>query len=434
MTAAAISGDLRQQSDRILNRAAWRLIPFMSLMYVVSFLDRVNISFAALTMNHDLGFSPEAYGFGAGIFFWGYFLFEVPSNLMLQRVGARFWMCRICVTWGLLSMLTAFVREPVSFSVLRFLLGAAEAGLYPGMVLYMTYWFPSSTRARFIALFLAGVPLSNVIGAPISGWLLGLSGHGLHGWQWMLILEGIPSLICGVATLWILPDGPDRAKWLSDAEKRIVAARLAAEPPGELHGLKQMLLDKRIWILMIPDFSIVIALYGLNLWQPQMIKAMGYTNIQTGFIVALPYLLAMAAMVGLGWSSDRSGERAGHVAFAALAGAIGMAGAVILIGDVAVIAALCLACCGMYAALAVFWTLPASMLRGTAAAAGLALLNSFSNLGGFFGPYLMGWAKQTTGDFTFGMLVLAAMLSLAAVSVLVIGHRFFPRLDSMGPS
>jgi ACS family tartrate transporter-like MFS transporter len=422
-----ISDSLRIQSDRILNRAAWHLIPFMMLMYVVSFLDRVNISFAALTMNHDLGFSPEAYGFGAGIFFWGYFLFEVPSNLMLQKVGARLWMCRICVTWGLLSMMTAFVKDPISFSVLRFLLGAAEAGLYPGMVLYMTYWFPSSTRARFIALFLAGVPLSNVIGAPISGWLLNLDGHGLKGWQWMLILEGIPSLLCGIATLWLLPDGPAKAKWLSDEEKQVVAARLAAEPPGALHGFKEMLFDKRIWILMIPDFSIVIALYGLNLWQPQMIKAMGYSNIQTGFIVALPYLLAMGAMVGLGASSDRSGERAGHVAFGAVAGALGMVGAVLLTNHAAIIVALCVACCGIYAALAVFWTLPTSLLRGTAAAGGLALLNSFSNLGGFFGPYLMGWARQATGNFTLGMVLLSGMLVLAACSVIVIGRVFFPR-------
>jgi ACS family tartrate transporter-like MFS transporter len=429
-----ISDELRLQSDRILSRAAWRLIPFMALMYVVSFLDRVNISFAALTMNHDLGFSPQAYGFGAGIFFWGYFLFEVPSNLLLQKVGARLWMCRICVTWGLLSMVTAFVKDAVSFSILRFLLGAAEAGLYPGMVLYMTYWFPSSTRARFIALFLAGVPLSVVIGGPISGFLLGVSGHGLHGWQWMLILEGIPSLVCGIAALWLLPDGPAKAKWLSDEEKRIVAARLAAEPPGALHGFKEMLLDKRIWILMIPDFSIVIALYGLNLWLPQMIKAMGYSNIQTGFVVALPYLLAMGAMVTLGYSSDRSGERAGHVAFGALTGAVGVAGAVLLTGHTAVIAALCLATCGIYAALAVFWTLPSSLLRGTAAAAGLALLNSFSNLGGFFGPYLMGWAKQTTGNFTLGMVLLSGMLVVAAVSVIVIGRRYFVRLDSVSPS
>jgi ACS family tartrate transporter-like MFS transporter len=424
----------KSEADAILRRAAWRLIPFMSLMYVASFLDRVNISFAALTMNRDLGFSPQAYGFGAGIFFWGYFLFEVPSNLMLQKVGARLWMCRICVTWGLLSMVTAFVTDPVSFSIVRFLLGAAEAGLYPGMLLYMTYWFPSSTRARFIALFLAGVPLSNVIGAPISGWLLGMSGHGLHGWQWMLILEGIPSLICGIAALWLLPEGPGRAKWLSADEKRIIAARLAAEPPGALHGFQEMLLDKRIWILMIPDFSIVIALYGLNLWQPQMIKAMGYTNIETGFIVALPYLLAMGAMVGLGVSSDRSGERAGHVAFGAFAGAIGMAGAVLSANHTAVFAFLCLACCGIYAALAVFWTLPSSLLRGTAAAAGLALLNSFSNLGGFFGPYLMGWAKQATGNFTLGMLLLSGMLVLAGVSVIVIGRAFFSQLDLRKPT
>jgi ACS family tartrate transporter-like MFS transporter len=415
-------------SDKVLARAAWRLIPFMSLMYVVSFLDRVNISFASLTMNHDLGFSHEAYGFGAGIFFWGYFLFEVPSNLALQKVGARLWMCRICVTWGLLSMVTAFVKDPVSFSVLRFLLGAAEAGLFPGMVLYMTYWFPASTRARFIAMFLAGVPLANVIGGPISGWLLGVEGHGLHGWQWMLVLEGIPSLLCGIATLWVLPDGPAKAKWLSQEEKNIIAARLAADSSvGALHGFKEMLLDTRIWILMIPDFSIVIGLYGLNLWQPQMIKAMGYTNIQTGFIISLPYLLAMGAMVALGWSSDKSGERAGHVAFGAFAGAAGMAGAVLLTNHAAIIASLCVACCGIYAALAVFWTLPSSLLRGTAAAAGLALLNSFSNLGGFFGPFLMGWARQTTGNFTLGMLVLSGMLVLAGFAVLVIGRTLFPR-------
>ena len=414
-------------SDRILSRAAWRLIPFMSLMYVVSFLDRVNISFAALTMNHDLGFSPEVYGIAAGIFFWGYFFFEVPSNLMLQKVGARLWMCRICVTWGVLSAAQAFVKDPISFSIVRFLLGAAEAGLYPGMVLYMTYWFPSSTRARFIALFLGGVPLSNVIGAPISGWLLGFSGHGLAGWQWMLILEGIPSLLCGIATLWMLPDGPAKAAWLSAEEKQIIATRLAAEPPGALHSFKETLLDPRIWLLMIPDFSIVIALYGLNLWQPQMVKALGYSNLETGFIVALPYLLAVGAMVALGASSDRSGERAGHVAFGAFAGALGMAGAVWTASHGLIILSFCIAASGIYAALAVFWTLPSSMLRGTAAAAGLALLNSFSNLGGFFGPYLMGWAKQQTGNFTLGMSLLAGMLVLAAISVLWIGRRFFPQ-------
>jgi ACS family tartrate transporter-like MFS transporter len=422
MTAAELV-----RSDRILARAAWRLIPFMALMYVVAFLDRSNISFAALQMNRELGFSPQVYGNAAGIFFLGYFLFEVPSNLALQKVGARIWMCRICISWGLLSMLTAFCKEPVSFCIVRFLLGAAEAGLYPGMILYMTYWFPQSTRARFIALFLGGVPLSAVIGSPLSGWLLGVSGHGLSGWQWMMVLEGIPSLLCGLATLWVLPDSPMKAKWLSADEKQIITTRLAAEPPGALHGLKEMLLDKRIWLLMIPDFSIVIALYGLNLWQPQMVSAMGYSNIQTGFIVALPYLLAMGAMVALGWSSDKSGERAGHVAFGAMAGAAGMLGAVLFTSHALIILSLCLACCGIYAALAVFWTLPSALLRGTAAAGGLALLNSFSNLGGYFGPFLMGWAKQETGNYLLGMALLSAMLVLAAVSVVVIGRAFFSR-------
>lgn len=416
---------MNKPADAILARAALRLIPFMAVMYVASFLDRVNISFAALTMNRDLGFSPEVFGFGAGIFFWGYFLFEVPSNLMLQRVGARLWMCRICVTWGLLSMVTAFVRDPIGFSVLRFLLGAAEAGLYPGMVLYMTYWFPSDTRARFIALFLAGVPLANVIGGPISGWLLDVSGHGLHGWQWMLILEGVPSLVCGIAALWLLPNGPNDVKWLTAEEKAILAARLAQEPPGALHGFWEMIADRRIWLLMIPDFSIVIALYGLNLWQPQMIKAMGYSNVEVGFLVALPYLLAAVAMVVWGMFSDRVGKRAGPVALAAFAAAIGMLAAGWSGNPIVVLAAICLAACGIYAALAVFWTLPSALLRGTAAAGGLALLNSFSNLGGFFGPYLMGWAKQATGDFTLGMTVLAGMLVLAGVSVLMIGRAFF---------
>jgi len=413
------------EADRIFARAAWRLIPFMMLMYVVSFLDRVNIGFAALTMNRDLGFSPQVYGFASGIFFFGYFIFEVPSNLALEKVGARRWMCRICVTWGVLSMLTAFAKGAVVFCILRFLLGAAEAGLYPGMVLYMTYWFPQATRARFIALFLAGVPLANVIGGPLSGWLLGLNAAGLHGWQWMLLLEGIPSLLCGVLTLWVLPDRPATAAWLTPEEKQIVHQRLAAEPAGALHGFWEMLADRRIWLLMIPDFSIVIALYGLNLWLPQMIKAMGYSNLQTGFIVAIPYLLSMIAMVLLGIASDRSGRRAGPVAFAAFAGAAGVAGAALLSGNLAIIAAFCLASCGIYAALAVFWTLPTAILRGTAAAGGLALLNSFSNLGGFFGSTLMGWLKQQSGTYCLGLEALTGMLVLGGISVLVIGRKFF---------
>ncbi len=417
------------RADAILARAARRLIPVMAAIYVASFLDRVNISFAALTMNHDLGFSEEVFGIGAGIFFLGYFFFEIPSNLMLEKFGARMWMCRIMVSWGLISMATAFVQGPTSFYVLRFLLGLAEAGLYPGMILYMTYWFPQATRARFIALFLAAVPAASVIGAPISGWLLGLEG-GLHGWQWMLLLEGIPSLLLGAVILWLLPDRPAHAAWLSNEEKAILAARLVADrlndaKLGAITGFWEMLADRRIWILIIPDFSIVIGLYGMGLWMPQMIKVLGFSNLETGFLVALPYFASMIAMVVLGLSSDRAGERVWHVAGAAFAGALGLLGAVLLHNPVLIIASFCLAASGIYGALAVFWTLPTAILRGMAAAGGLALLNSFANLGGFFGPYLMGWLKQTTGDYIVGMSLLAAMLTFAGIATLVIGRVFF---------
>jgi ACS family tartrate transporter-like MFS transporter len=421
------------EADALLRRAAWRLIPVMGLMYVVSFLDRVNIGFAALTMNRDLGFSSAVYGLGSGIFFLGYFLFEVPSNLMLEKVGARAWMCRIMVTWGLLSMACAFVQGPLSFYVLRFLLGAAEAGLYPGMILYMTYWFPQATRARFIALFLAAVPAASVIGAPISGWLLGFEG-ALHGWQWLLLLEGVPSVLLGIGVLWLLPNGPATASWLNEREKQILQARLAAEPPGALHGFLEMLSDKRIWIFIIPDFSIVIGLYGLGLWMPQIMKAQGFSNQETGFLVALPYLIAMAAMVAAGISSDRRGERIFHVAGSALMAAAGLLGAALLRNPVLVILSFCVASIGIYAALAVFWTLPTAILRGTAAAGGLALLNSFANLGGFFGPSLMGWLKQQTGDYALGLEALAGMETLAAVSVVLIGRAFFRKLDLASPN
>jgi ACS family tartrate transporter-like MFS transporter len=419
------------RADVILRKAAWRLIPLMMLMYVVSFLDRVNIGFAALQMNQDLGLSDQQYGFAAGIFFWGYFLFEVPSNLMLQKAGARIWMCRIMVTWGLLSMATAFSQGVVSLSILRFALGAAEAGLYPGMILYMTYWFPQATRARFIALFLAAVPLSNVIGAPLSGWLLGLEGY-FRGWQNMLLIEGFPSVLLGLAVLWLLPNGPGEAKWLTPDEKQVIAERLDEDRRndtalGTVHGFWDMLKDKRVWILMIPDFSIVIGLYALGLWMPQMVKAMGFSNIETGWLVALAYFTAIAAMVLLGLSSDRKGERAGHVAFAAVAGAGGLVGAALFQNPVLVIACFCLAASGIYGALAVFWTLPTALLRGTAAAAGLALINSFANLGGFFGPYVTGYLRALTGDYVLGLLVMAGMLGVAAISVLLIGKAYFPR-------
>jgi len=408
---------------RVFAKAAQRLIPFMGLLYVVAFLDRVNVGFAALTMNKDLGFSPEVYGFGAGIFFFGYFLFEVPSNIILEKLGARLWICRIMLTWGAVSMATAFVTDATGFYVVRFLLGAAEAGFFPGMVLYLTYWFPSATRARFIALFLAAVPLANVIGGPISGYLLGVEGHlQLRGWQWLFLLEGLPSVVLGLAVLVWMPDRPAKARWLSDEEKTVAIAALAQEPQREHTRFFPMLRDRRVWLLSIPDFGIVLALYGLNLWLPQIVKEMGFTNIETGFVVAVPYVVSMAVMVLWGMSSDARGERIWHIVAAALLGAAGLVGAAFAHSSLGVLIALTIAAAGIYAALSVFWTLPTSFLGGTAAAGGIALINSISNTGGFFGPYIMGWLKQHTGSYSAGLGVLSVGLIVAAILIVAIGR------------
>jgi ACS family tartrate transporter-like MFS transporter len=414
---------METEAGRVFARAARRLIPFMALLYVVSFLDRVNVGFAALTMNKDLAFSPDVYGFGAGIFFFGYFLFEVPSNIILEKVGARLWICRIMLTWGIVSMATAFVQGAFSFYVVRFLLGLAEAGFFPGMVLYLTYWFPTATRARFIALFLAAVPLASVVGGPVSGFILGVEGHfHLHGWQWLFLLEGLPSVLLGLAVLVWMPDRPSKASWLSDREKTVVEAVLAREQSGTHTKLLPMLSDPRVWLLAVPDFGIVLGLYGLNLWLPQMVKEMGFSNLETGFVVAAPYLVSSVVMVLWGMSSDARNERVWHISSAALLGAAGLVGAALLHSPVAVLISLTIAACGIYAALAVFWTLPTSFLGGTAAAGGIALINSISNTGGFFGPYLMGWLKSHTGGYSAGLGVLAAALVIAAILVVVIGR------------
>ncbi|HEY0300624.1 MAG TPA: MFS transporter [Rhizomicrobium sp.] len=409
--------------NKVFAKAAWRLIPFMVLLYVVAYLDRVNVGFAALTMNQDLSLTPEIFGFGSGIFFFGYFLFEVPSNVILEKVGARVWICRIMLTWGVVSMATAFATGPLSFYILRFLLGVAEAGFFPGMVLYLTYWFPSAVRARLIALFLAAVPLANVVGAPTSSVILGMEGfHHLHGWQWLFLIEGLPSVLLGLLVLRWLPNGPKDAKWLDEEERDVIAAALAAEPVHAHTRLLPMLRDPRVWLLAIPDFGIVLALYGVNIWLPQIVKEMGFSNLETGFIGAAPYLAAVFVMVAWGLSSDARRERVWHVASAALLGAAGLVGAALFQSHLAVLLSLAVAVCGTYAALAVFWTLPPSFLGGTAAAGGIALINSISNLGGFFGPAVMGWLKGLTGSFSAGIGVLALGMIGAAILVVAIGR------------
>ena len=408
--------------ENIFTRIAWRIIPFMGLLYVVNFLDRVNVGFAALTMNHDLGLGAEAFGVGAGIFFLGYFFFEVPSNVILEKVGARLWMFRIMFTWGLVSMAMAFAQGPWSFYGLRFLLGIAEAGFFPGMMLYLTYWFPQSQRAKYNSLFFAAIPLSSALGSPLSGYILGFDGfQGLHGWQWLFLLEGLPSCALAFAVLFVLPDKPARAKFLTDAEKQFVATTLAREATSPA-SLWAGLSDRRVWILAVTDIGIIIALYGLGLWLPQIVKAMGFSNLETGFVVALPYVASTIAMILWARSSDTLRERVWHVAIPALFASASLIAAGFLGANLWAILALTGASIGIYAALVTYWTLPPSFLGGTAAAGGIAFINSVGNLGGFFGPTLMGWLKQSTGGYAAGMFVLAGFLIVPAVVVVLLGR------------
>ncbi|HVZ69342.1 MAG TPA: MFS transporter [Rhizomicrobium sp.] len=408
--------------EKIFTKIAWRLIPFMGLLYVVNFLDRVNVGFAALTMNRDLGLGAEAFGVGAGIFFLGYFFFEVPSNVILERVGARLWIFRIMFSWGLVSMAMAFAQGTWSFYGLRFLLGVTEAGFFPGMMLYLTYWFPQSERAKFNSLFFAAIPLSSALGSPLSGFILGFDGAmGLHGWQWLFLLEGLPSCVLAFAVLAFMPNGPASARFLDNSEKHFVLQRLAEEAPPR-KGLRSGLGDWRVWVLAVTDIGIILPLYGLNLWLPQIVKAMGFTNLETGFVVAFPYAASTIGMILWARSSDLSRERVWHVAIPVLFASASLAAAALLGAHVAAVIALTAASIGIYAALVTYWTLPPSFLGGTAAAGGIAFINSVGNLGGFFGPALMGWLKQSTGGYEAGMFVLAAFLVAPAIVVVLLAR------------
>lgn len=419
------------EDDRLYRKVSRRIIPFMMILYLFAFLDRVNIGFAALTMNKDLGFTPYIYGWGAGIFFLGYVLFEVPSNVVLEKVGARLWICRIMVTWGLVSSAMAFVDGVWSFYALRFLLGVAEAGFLPGMIFYLTYWFPAARRAKFVALFMAAVPLASAVGAPVSSLILGIDGVlGFKGWQWLFILEGVPSCILGLVVLAVLPDRPARAAWLTDDEKTAIEERLrrdrALNPNPVHHALWPALLDRRVLLLSLVYLGIVIGLYGIGLWLPQIVKAMGFTNLQVGLIIAVPYLASAGAMLLWGRSSDRRKERVWHVALPALLSAAGFIGSIYLDSIILQLCALGVASIGIYSALGPFWTMPSMFLGSVGAAGGIALINSIGNLGGFLGPYLVGWIKEATGSFTTGMAVLAAGLIGAAVIALALGRILQP--------
>ncbi|HET7468315.1 MAG TPA: MFS transporter [Gemmatimonadales bacterium] len=426
----APGGDL---SSATLARVSRRLIPFLLLLYILNFLDRVNVGFAALEMNRDLGFGPEVYGFGAGVFFLGYCLFEVPSNLVLYRTGARLWIARIMVTWGLAASAMMVVHTAWGFYGLRFLLGVAEAGFFPGIIFYLTYWFPAPERARAYAWFLAAIPVCGVIGGPISGALLGLDGRlGLQGWQWLFVLEGVPSVLVGIAVLRLLPDRPRNARWLRPEQRAWLEARLEAERqqdaalhaggPSHAASLRHALADPAVWWLGVSYFLLIVPLYGFALWLPQLIKASGsYTNFEVGVITAIPYAVAAIGMVLVGRRSDRTGERYFHLATPALAGAVGLLAVTRAGSPVLLVAALSLTAFGVLGWLGPFWALPTAFLREQAAAGGIALINSMGAVGGFVGPYLLGRVKQSTGEFKAGLLLLAG--SLLAAAVLAAGLR-----------
>ncbi len=409
-------------------KVGWRLIPFLMLCYFVAYLDRVNVGFAQLQMKADLQFSDAVYGFGAGVFFLGYFLFEVPSNLVLHRVGARVWIARIMITWGLISALTMFIQTPTMFYVARFLLGLAEAGFFPGIILYLTYWYPAERRSQMTAWFMSAVALSGLIGGPVSGWILShFHGHsGLAGWQWLFLLEGVPAVVLGIAVLLFLDNGIASARWLTESEKRLLAGPIAAEAQSKTHvSALQGMGSLRVWVLALVYFSVVMGLYGLGFWLPQMFKTTGVTDpLAIGWLVAIPYGVSIIAMILVGRHADARRERRWHVAVPAALGAGGLVLSTLwTTSTVGAVLTLTLATCGIMTVLPLFWSLPTAFLSGTAAAAGIALINALGNLAGFFGPSIVGWVKQTTQSTNGGILVLAGFMMLCAALVLSLPAR-----------
>lgn len=418
----------------VYRKVTWRIVPFLMLCYVVAYLDRVNVGFAKLQMLSDLKFSDTVFGLGAGVFFLGYFLFEVPSNILLHKVGARRWIARIMITWALISGAFMFVTTPLSFYVMRFLLGLAEAGFFPGIILYLTYWFPAQRRARMVCTFMTAIPIAGLIGGPLSGWIMErFAGvHGYAGWQWLFVLEAVPAIILGIVVLLYLDDGIRSAKWLNESEKRVLEANIEKEAEAKVGhpSLRAMFADPRVWLMALIYFCCVMGQYGLTFWLPSLIKTAGIKGVlNIGMFTAIPYAAAIVTMLYLGYSSDKHGERRWHLVIPLLLGAIGLVGSA-LAGttntEVAIVF-LCIAAAGVLSSAPLFWSLPTAFLHGMAAAAGIAAINSVGNLAGFISPFLIGAVKDLTQSTDIAMYMLAGVLVAGAVIVMSIPARLVNR-------
>jgi MFS transporter, ACS family, tartrate transporter len=414
--------------SRTMRRVTRRFVPLLIICFVISFLDRVNVGFAALTMSADLKFSSTVFGLGAGLFFIGYFFFEVPSNIALERVGARRWIARIMLTWGILSGATAFITGPWSYYIVRVLLGAAEAGFFPGVILFLTYWVPERHRGRVIGAFMAAMPFASVFGSPLSGWLLSHDGvFGLKGWQLMFIVEALPSLVLAVVVLKVLRDSPAKAEWLSDEERNWLTSTLAEERKRganlHAHGFFDIMKRPVILLLAASYFGIVGINFGLSFFLPQIVRAFDLSLLQTGFVAAIPFAVAAFGMMWWGRRSDSRGERRFHVLFPMALGIIGLAGSTVVSIPVIKLALLCLASFGVFSALPIFWSLLPGLLGPAVAAIGFAVINSVGNLSGFAAPYVVGIIKDATGSTAGGLQAIAAYAVIAWLILALVSRR-----------
>jgi len=414
------------EEGRVYRKVFMRIVPLLMICYVVAYLDRVNVGFAKLQMATQLNLSDAAYGLGAGIFFFGYFLFEVPSNIMLHRLGARIWISRILITWGIVSAAFMFTSSQTTFYVLRFLLGAAEAGFFPGIILYLTRWYPAHRRAKIITTFMSAIPVASIFGNPLSGFLMEKFGGvaGLAGWQWLFAVEALPAIALGVVTYRYLDDAIVDAKWLSPSEKALLASNIDAEAKFTTSspvGIRAVMTDGRVWLMCLIYFSVVLGQYGLNFWLPTIVKASGVSgNINIGFISAIPYVCTFVAMILLGRSSDRYRERRWHLVVPAVVAAAGFVAVTVAPNPTIAVIALSVAAAGCLSCAPLFWALPTAFLGGLGAAAGIAWINSVGNLAGFLGPFMVGYLKGATGNNSAGMYFLAIALVIGAAATLTV--------------